>query len=72
MASRTKDILESDIFNEHSSISDRLFLRLTSAFAHYSTHIYPYAARSIKGGEDKMSILKYEKSGFLVRTYRSW
>lgn len=63
---RTEDILESDIFfNEHSSISDRLFFALDSAFAHYSTHIYPYAARSIKGGEDKMSILKYEKSGFL-------
>lgn len=63
---RTKDISTSDIFfNEHSSISNRLFLSLDLAFTHYSTDLYPYAARSIKGGEDKMSILKYEKAGFL-------
>ena len=63
---RTKDIPESDLFfNEHSSISDRLFLALDTAFKHYSTDIYPYASKSIKGGEDNMSILKYEKAGFL-------
>lgn len=63
---RTKDISTSDIFfNEHSSISNRLFSSLDLAFTHYSTDLYPYAARSIKGGEDKMSILKYEKAGFL-------
>jgi hypothetical protein len=63
---RTADILESDaFFNEHSSISDRLFFALDSAFKHYSTEIYPYAGRNIKGGEDRMSILKYEKAGFL-------
>lgn len=63
---RTRDMLESDVFfKEHSSISDRLFLALDTAFAHYSKDIYPYAARSIKGGEDRMSILKYEKAGFL-------
>jgi Rps23 Pro-64 3,4-dihydroxylase Tpa1-like proline 4-hydroxylase len=63
---RTKDMSESDVlFKEHSDISDRLFLGLDTAFDHYSKEIYPYAARSIKGSEDKMSILKYEKSGFL-------
>ena len=63
---RTRDMLESDIFfKDHSSISDRLFSALDTAFAHYSKELYPYASRSIKGGEDRMSILKYEKSGFL-------
>jgi Rps23 Pro-64 3,4-dihydroxylase Tpa1-like proline 4-hydroxylase len=63
---RTSDMSESDtFFMEHSSISDRLFLALDTAFKHYSTEIYPYASRSIKGGEDSMSILKYEKAGFL-------
>lgn len=63
---RTRDMLESDLFfNEHSSISDRLFLALDTAFRHYSTEIYPYASKSIKGGEDHMSILKYEQAGFL-------
>jgi Rps23 Pro-64 3,4-dihydroxylase Tpa1-like proline 4-hydroxylase len=63
---RTRDMIESDIlFKEHSDISDRLFLALDTAFNHYSKELYPYAARSIKGGEDNMSILKYEKAGFL-------
>jgi len=63
---RSTDMSESDIFfKEHSSISDRLFFALDLAFNHYSKEIYPYAGRSIKGGEDRMSILKYEKAGFL-------
>lgn len=63
---RTSDMSESDIFfKDHSSISDRLFSALDTAFNHYSTEIYPYASRSIKGSEDRMSILKYEKAGFL-------
>lgn len=50
---------------EYGSISDRLFLALDTAFKHYSNEIYPYAARNLKGKEDNMSILKYEKAGYL-------
>lgn len=63
---RSEDILDTDMYYlEHSSISDRLFNSLDKAFSHYSNSIYPYASRNIKGKEDRMSILKYEKSGYL-------
>jgi Rps23 Pro-64 3,4-dihydroxylase Tpa1-like proline 4-hydroxylase len=63
---RSEDMTEADLYyNEHSSISDRLFYALDSSFEHYSKELYPYAFRSIKGKEDNMSILKYEKSGYL-------
>jgi len=52
-------------YDEYSSISDRLFSALDSSFNHYSKEVYPYAARSIKGTEDNMSILKYETAGYL-------
>lgn len=63
---RRKDMQESDIYYEqYSSISDRLFSPLDLAFEHYTNKLYPYAARNIKGKEDRMSILKYEKAGYL-------
>lgn len=63
---RSEDIPTNDIYHaEHTSISDRLFGSLDKAFQHYSNDIYPYASRNIKGKEDRMSILKYEKSGYL-------
>lgn len=63
---RTEDMSEDDIYYaEHSSISDRLFGALDTSFNHYSKEVYPYASRNIKGKEDRMSILKYEKAGYL-------
>jgi Rps23 Pro-64 3,4-dihydroxylase Tpa1-like proline 4-hydroxylase len=63
---RSEDIPSNDLYYlEHKSISDRLFGSLDKAFYHYSNIIYPYASRNIKGKEDRMSILKYEESGYL-------
>jgi hypothetical protein len=63
---RSEEIPTDDLyFNEHSSISDRLFGALDSSFHHYTTEIYPFAARNLKGKSDKMSVLKYEDSGYL-------
>jgi len=62
----SEDMSKDDIYyQEHSSISDRLFLALDTSFEHYSKELYPYASRNIKGKEDRMSILKYEKAGYL-------
>jgi Rps23 Pro-64 3,4-dihydroxylase Tpa1-like proline 4-hydroxylase len=63
---RTEDMNENDIYySEYASISDRLFNALDASFKHYSTEVYPYASRNLKGKEDNMSILKYETSGYL-------
>lgn len=63
---RSHDMRPDDIYrNEYGSISDRLFQPLDMAFEHYTTKIYPFAARNLKGKEDQMSILKYEDSGYL-------
>lgn len=63
---RTEEIpLDDPYFLEYSSISDRLFDSLDTAFNHYSKEVYPYASRNLKGKEDNMSILKYEESGYL-------
>lgn len=63
---RKEDMPADDPYlNEYGYISDRLFSALDNAFKHYSNEIYPYAARNIKGKEDRMSILKYEKAGYL-------
>jgi Rps23 Pro-64 3,4-dihydroxylase Tpa1-like proline 4-hydroxylase len=57
---------ENDIYySEYASISDRLFNALDASFKHYSTEVYPYASRNLKGKEDNMSILKYETAGYL-------
>lgn len=52
-------------FNEKMEISKELFSGLEDAFSHYSRVLYPYAGRNIKGEVDQVSILKYEKSGYL-------
>ena len=63
---RSSDMFSEDIYySEHASISDRLFSALDTALEHYSTELYPYAKTNIKGKEDNMSILKYEKAGYL-------
>jgi Rps23 Pro-64 3,4-dihydroxylase Tpa1-like proline 4-hydroxylase len=63
---RTEDMNKNEMYyDEYSSISDRLFSSLDTSFNHYSTEVYPYAARNIKGKEDNMSILKYETAGYL-------
>lgn len=63
---RREDIPLDDIYyNEYCSIADRLFSALDQSYEHYSTQLYPYAARNIKSTEKIMSILKYEKSGHL-------
>lgn len=63
---RTEDMNANDpYFAEYSSISDRLFNALDTSFKHYSTELYPYASRNLKGKEDNMSILKYETAGYL-------
>lgn len=63
---RNEDIPEQDPFKmEYGSISDRLFRPLDTAFKHYTNDIYPFAARNLKGKEDRMSILKYERAGYL-------
>lgn len=63
---RTEKMIAGDPYLEdYSSISDRLFSGLDATFKHYSEQLYPYASRNIKGKEDNMSILKYEKAGYL-------
>lgn len=63
---RREDISPNDIYyNEYCSIADRLFSALDKSYEHYSTQLYPYAARNIKSTEKIMSILKYEKAGYL-------
>jgi hypothetical protein len=57
---------ESDMFyNEKKEISNYLFGGLEQAYKHYSTVVYPYAGRNIKGDVDQVSVLKYEPSGYL-------
>lgn len=57
---------ESDQFyQEKKEIALYLFGGLEQAFRHYSTVMYPYAGRNIKGEVDQVSVLKYEKSGYL-------
>jgi Rps23 Pro-64 3,4-dihydroxylase Tpa1-like proline 4-hydroxylase len=63
---RTSDLKENDYYyEEYAKMSDPLFKALDIAFEHYSKTLYPFAGRSIKGKEDQMNILKYEKSGYL-------
>lgn len=63
---RTSDIKENDYYyDEYKKMSDPLFDALDSTFNHYSNIIYPFAGKNIKGKEDQMNILKYEKAGFL-------
>lgn len=53
------------LYNESNFIYDRVFNGIEKAFQHYSTEIYPLAARNIKSSEGLLSILKYSKSGYL-------
>lgn len=63
---RTPDLNPNDYYyEEYSKMSDPLFKSLDDTFHHYSQILYPYAGRNIKGKEDQMNILKYEKSGHL-------
>jgi hypothetical protein len=63
---RSEDIKKTDLYyDELGSIADRLFNPLDQGFNYYSKELYPYASRNIKGKEDRMSILKYEKMGHL-------
>lgn len=52
-------------YNQKLEISKALFSGLEDAYNHYSTILYPYAGRNIKGVVEQISILKYEKSGYL-------
>lgn len=52
-------------FNEKMKISKDLFKGLEDAYEHYSRVLYPYAGRNIKGDVNQVSILKYEKTGYL-------
>lgn len=63
---RTSDLSTNDYYYEdYKNFSDPLFFALDKSFNHYSNIIYPFAGRNIKGKEDVMSVLKYEKSGYL-------
>jgi len=52
-------------YNKKMEIAIDLFSGLNDAYQHYSRVLYPYAGRNIKGDVDQVSILKYEKSGYL-------
>lgn len=55
-----------DIFyKEKMKVATALFSGLDNAFQHYANVLYPYAGRNIKGNVDQVSILKYEKAGYL-------
>ena len=63
---RSEDMLVKDKYLEdHMAISNKLYSALDSAFDHYSKTLYPHASRNIKTAETLMSILKYEKAGYL-------
>lgn len=53
------------LYNESHFIYDRVFNGIEKAFKHYSSEMYPLAARNIKSSEGLLSILKYSKSGYL-------
>lgn len=63
---RMSDLSPNDLYyEEYKKMSDPLFEALDSTFNHYSNVMYPFAGKNIKGKEDQMNILKYEKAGFL-------
>ena len=63
---RTSDLQPYDYYyKDYAKFSDPLFQALDKTFNHYSNELYPFAGRNIKGKEDQMSILKYEKAGYL-------
>lgn len=63
---RSSDLKNNDYYyDDYKKFSDPLFNALDNTFNHYSTILYPFAGRNIKGKEDQMSILKYEKAGHL-------
>lgn len=48
-----------------SSLYDTLSSNIKDVYDHFSKTLYPYASRNIKGDVTAISVLKYEKSGFL-------
>lgn len=63
---RSSDLSQDDYYySQYKKFSDPLFNSLDKTFNHYSNIIYPFAGKNIKGKEDQMSILKYEKAGYL-------
>jgi Rps23 Pro-64 3,4-dihydroxylase Tpa1-like proline 4-hydroxylase len=48
-----------------SELYTSLSENIKDAYDHFSQTLYPYASRNIKGQVDAISVLKYEKSGFL-------
>ena len=63
---RTSDLNINDFYyEEYKKMSDPLFEALDTTFNFYSQTIYPFAGKNIKGKEDQMNILKYERAGFL-------
>lgn len=63
---RTSDLEQHDYFyQDYKKFSDPLFEALDVSFDHYANILYPFAGKNIKGKEDVMSVLKYEKAGYL-------
>lgn len=63
---RSSELKEDDIYyNEYKTISDSVFDGLDKAFNHYSTVLYPFAGKFIKGSVSHLGILKYTESGHL-------
>jgi len=61
------DNLDQDdkFYSQKLEISKALFSGLEDAYNHYSRTLYRHAGRNIKGKVEQISILKYEKSGYL-------
>lgn len=63
---QVEDIPPNDIYlEEQKHISSELFGSLDITLKHYSTEIYPFAAKNIKSREKTMHLLRYDKAGHL-------
>lgn len=62
----SKDVPEGDYYaKEMKEIADILYTSLNKAFMHYTTQLYPFAARNIKSREHSIHLLKYGPGGHL-------
>jgi Rps23 Pro-64 3,4-dihydroxylase Tpa1-like proline 4-hydroxylase len=62
----SKSIRQEDYYRkEMSEISDKVYSSLEVAFNHYSSELYPFASKNIKGREHSIHLLRYKESGHL-------
>lgn len=53
------------LYDHISFVYEKIFGGIERSYNHYSTVLYPHASQNIKSKEGLLSILKYEKTGYL-------